>query len=309
MKRAYESRFQIWVRLSPLKNKYYQNLLVQLVGIPIPALILSVILIKWNLPIYSLWDMPKHIPLFGGIALFAFVLLIYALDFLVDVTYWETKNIGHFALFKLLAKIWIAVSLSIIVSMVGYIIYSGQAKDLLVGNQTYGFLNPVVGIIVVLIGIYVLLKISKKHISGLLFIAIIATVTALSVTLPTFMISNQEKFRLQTDFYDPIVGFFAIFLMNLLTVSYFEREKDLVGNTQNIWNTNEKFAQVLIYAIPVLAMIAYWIFKWNVSMHALFFVMFFYLLMYFLPNLFRRASIYRILADAALLLMFVKIKW
>ena len=309
MRRAYESLFQIWVRLSQLKNKYYQNLLVQLVGIPIPALILSVILIKWNFPIYELWDIPKQIPIFGGISLFAIVLLIYALDFLVDIKYWETKNIGHFAVFKLLAKIWIAVSLSIILSTIGYLIFSGQAKELLVGNQTYGFLNPMVGIIVVLIGMYVLLKISKKQISGLFFIVIIALVTSMSVTLPTFMVSNMEKFRLQADLYDPILGFFAIFMMNLLTVSFFEREKDLVGNTQNIWNTNEKMAQSLIYSIPVLSMLGYWFFKWNAGMHALFFVMFFYLLMYYIPSVFRKASAYRILADAALLLMFVKIKW
>ena len=280
-----------------------------MVGIPIPALVLSVIIIKWNLPIYQLWDYPLQIPIFGGIALFSAVLFIYAFDFLVDVKYWETKGIGHFAVFKLLAKIWISISVAVSIAALGYLIYSNNAKTILVGDGIRGFLNADVAAIVLLIGVYVLLKLSNKPISGLFFIGIIAAVTALAINIPTYMLSNQEKFRLQADLYDPIMGFFAIFMMNLLTVSFFEREKDLVGNTRNVWNTNEKIATALMYIIPVTTMFSYWLFKWNASMHPMFFVMFFYMLMYFVPKVFRVASVYRILADIALLLMFVKIKW
>jgi len=279
------------------------------VGIPIPALVLSVILIKWNMPIYQMWDYPLQIPIFGGICLFSAVLFIYAFDFLIDLKYWETKGIGHFAIFKVLAKIWISISVVVSFSALFYLIYSNKAKSMLVGEGIRGFLNGDVAVIVVLIGVYALLKLSKKPISGLFFIVIIASVTALAINIPTYMLSNQEKFRLQADLYDPILGFFSLFMMNLLTVSFFEREKDLEGNTQNIWNTNEKISKVLMYIIPTSAMLAYWLFKWNASMHPMFFVMFVYLLMYFVPKFFRFASLYRILADLVLLLMFVKIKW
>ncbi len=278
-------------------------------GIPIPALVLSVILIKWNMPIYQMWDYPLQIPIFGGICLFSAVLFIYAFDFLIDLKYWETKGIGHFAIFKVLAKIWISISVVVSFSALFYLIYSNKAKSMLVGEGIRGFLNGDVAVIVVLIGVYALLKLSKKPISGLFFIVIIASVTALAINIPTYMLSNQEKFRLQADLYDPILGFFSLFMMNLLTVSFFEREKDLEGNTQNIWNTNEKISKVLMYIIPTSAMLAYWLFKWNASMHPMFFVMFVYLLMYIVPKFFRFASLYRILADLVLLLMFVKIKW
>lgn len=261
------------------------------------------------MPIYQLWDYPLQIPIFGGICLFAAVLFIYALDFLIDVKFWETKGIGHFAVFKLLAKIWISISVVVSLSAMFYLVYSNKAKSMLVGDGIRGFLNGDVASIVTLIGIYALLKLSKKPISGLFFIVIIALVSSLAINIPTYMLSNQEKFRLQTDLYDPIVGFFAIFMMNLLTVSFFEREKDLEGNTQNIWNTNENIAKVLMYFIPLTTMLAYWLFKWNASLHPMFFVMFAYLLMYFVPKFFRLASVYRILADLALLLLFVKIKW
>ena len=261
------------------------------------------------MPIYQLWDFPLQIPILGGIWLFSAVLFIYAFDFLIDVKFWEKKEIGHFAVFKLLAKIWIAISLVVSFSALFYLFYSNTAKAMLVGDGIRGFLNADVAAIVLLIGVYILFKLSNKPISGLFFIGLFAGVSALAINIPTYMLSNQDKFRLQTDLYDPILGFFALFMMNLLTVSFFEKEKDLEGNTKNIWNTNEKIAKSLMYIIPVATMLAYWLFKWNATLHPMFFVMFVYMLMYFIPKYFRIASIYRILADITLLLMFVKIKW
>lgn len=102
-----------------------------------------------------------QMPIFGGIALFAFVLFIYAFDFLIDIQYWESKGIGHYKLFKLLAKIWMGVSATIILSLIVFLIYSGEVKNILVGNEIGGFLNYYSAILVVFIGVYVLLKITK----------------------------------------------------------------------------------------------------------------------------------------------------
>lgn len=250
-----------------------------------------------------------QIPIFGGIALFASVLLIYALDFFVDIKFWESKGVGHYKIFKLLAKIWIGVSAAIFLSLIIFLISSGDAKSILVGSEIGGFLNYYSAILIVLIGIYVLLKLTKISISGAYFLMIIALVSSLAICSPVFLLSKLPRFTWQSDLFNPLIGYFGVFFTNVLTVSYFEKEKDLEGNTRNIWNTNEKLSNYLMYIIPVSMMCGYWIFKWNVNMHPIYFVMAFYLIMFYFPKVFRIASAYRIIADLALLLMFLKIHW
>lgn len=283
--------------------------MVQLVGIPIPALVLSVIFIQWNTPIFQTWGVSNLAIIFGGITLFAVMLLIYSTDFLLDIRFWEHKSVGHFKVLKLLAKIWMSIGISILLGLMLYLVVSEQTKVLLAGEKILGFLNLQVAVVVVLTGVYGILKLSKWRISGLYFIFLIALVSALSITIPIYLLSNQSNFRYVSDLFQPMVGFFGLFLMNLITVSFFEKEKDMEGNTLNIWNTNPSIALFLVYLIPTITMIAYWTFKWNATMHAQFFVMFLYLIMYFFPKIFRIISIYRILADVALLLIFLKIKW
>ncbi len=250
-----------------------------------------------------------QMPIFGGIALFAFVLFIYAFDFLIDIQYWESKGIGHYKLFKLLAKIWMGVSAAIVLSLIVFLIYSGEVKNILVGNEIGGFLNYYSAILVVFIGIYVLLKITKVSISGLYFLLIIALVSAMSICAPIFLLAKLPRFTWQSDLFNPLIGYFCVFLANVLTVSYYEKEKDIEGNTRNIWNTNEKLANYLMYIIPVTMMVFYWIFKWNVNMHPMYFTLAFYMIMFYFPKVFRIASAYRIIADLTLLLMFMKIQW
>ncbi len=264
---------------------------------------------KWNMPIYQTLGFASQPILFGGIALFAMVLLIYSFDFLIDVKYWETKAIGHFNIFKLLAKIWIAISFSILLGLMIFMVVRDQAKILLAGQEILGYLNLQVALIVVLTGIYGLLKIAKWKISGFFFVFIIALVSALSITIPIYLLSNQTNFRILSDLIQPLTGFLGLFLMNLIVVSYFEKEKDTEGNTLNIWNTNPNLSLVLLYAIPIFSMVAYWLFKWNATMHSQFFVMGIYLLMYYFPKAFRIVSSYRIIVDVALLLIFLKVKW
>lgn len=250
-----------------------------------------------------------QMPIFGGIALFASVLFIYAFDFFVDLQFWESKGVGHYKVFKLLAKIWMGVSAAIFLSLIIFLISSGAAKDILVGTEIGGYLNYYVAILIVLIGIYVLLKLLKVSVSGLFFILIIALVSAMAICAPIFLLSKLPRFTWQSDLFNPLIGYFCVFFTNVLTVSFFEKEKDLEGNTRNIWNTNEKLANYLMYLIPVIMMLFYWIIKWNVNMHSMYFVLAFYMLMFYFPKVFRTASAYRIIADLALLLMFVKVQW
>lgn len=250
-----------------------------------------------------------QMPIFGGIALFAAVLFIYAFDFFVDLQFWESKGVGHYKIFKLLSKIWMGLSAAIFLSLIIFLFSSGLAKDILVGTEIGGYLNYYIAILIVLIGIYVLLKLLKISVSGIFFLFIIALVSAMAICAPIFLLSKLPRFAWQSDLFNPLIGYFCVFFANVLTVSFFEREKDLEGNTQNIWNTNEKLSYYLMYLIPILMMLFYWIFKWNVNMHPMFFVLAFYMLMFYFPKVFRIASAYRIVADLALLLMFVKIQW
>ena len=85
--------------MSQLKNKYYQNLLIQLLGIPIPAVVLTVILLKNNVPVYEVFQSYStsenaniQLPIFGAMFLFASTLIVYALDFLRDIAFWEKSE-------------------------------------------------------------------------------------------------------------------------------------------------------------------------------------------------------------------------
>ena len=94
-----------------------------------------------------------------------------------------------------------------------------------------------------------------------------------------------------------------MFIVNVITVSFFEKEKDAEGNTQNIWNTQESLARAVIFVVPTLMILLHWFFHWNIQQHSIFFVFAIYLFMYYFPAFFKRVSIYRIIIDLALLLV------
>jgi hypothetical protein len=296
--------------LSQLKNKYYQNLLIQLLGIPLPAVVLTILLLKNNVPVYEVFqsysiseNVNIQLPIFGAMFLFASTLIIYALDFLRDIAFWQKSGVQIPKFGKLLAGGYVILGFVVIVGLIITMIKNGESKMILVGDGLKGFLNGYSAAIIVFIGFFVIIKNSSKKYIAILTSFIIALVAALSVFAPIYLISDLEGFKWMNDFIQPIMSYLLLFIANVITVSFFEKEKDAEGNTQNIWITNEGLAKALIFIIPTLMIILHWFFHWNIQQHSIFYVFAIYLFMYYFPAFFKKASVYRIVIDLALLLV------
>ncbi len=296
--------------MSQLKNKYYQNLLIQLLGIPIPAVVLTVILLKNNVPVYEVFQSYStsentdiQLPIFGAMFLFASTLIVYALDFLRDIAFWEKSEMQTPKFGKLLAGGYVILGFVVIVGLVITMLKNGDAKMILVGEGMKGYLNPYSAMIIILLGLFIIVKNSTKFFASIVTPFVISLVASLSVFAPLYLIADIEGFKLLGDFIQPLTSYFLLFLANVFTVSFFEKEKDAEGNTHNIWNTNEGLAQVVIFVIPTLMIALHWFFHWNIQQHSVFFVFAIYLFMYYFPSFFKKSSIYRIVIDLALLLV------
>lgn len=296
--------------MSQLKNKYYQNLLIQLLGIPLPAVVLTMILLKNNIPVYEVFQSYStsenaniQLPIFGAMFLFASTLIIYALDFLRDIAFWQKSGMQIPKFGKLLAGAYVILGFVVFVGLLITMIKNGESKLILIGEGIKGFLNGYTAAIIVLIGVFVIIKNSSLKFMSILTPCIIALVAAMSVFAPIYLISDIEGFKWTNDFTQPIISYVLLFIANVVTVSFFEKEKDAEGNTQNIWNTNESLARAIIFIVPTLMILLHWFFHWNIHQHSIFFVFAIYLIMYYFPAFFKKASVYRIVIDLALLLV------
>jgi len=296
--------------LSQLKNKYYQNLLIQLLGIPIPAVVLTIILLKNNVPVFEVFQSYStsenaniQLPIFGAMFLFASTLVIYALDFLRDIAFWQKSGVQIPKFGKLLASGYVVLGFVVIVGLIITMIKNGESKMILVGDGLKGFLNGYTAAIIVLIGFFVIIKNSSLKFTAILTPTIIALVASMSVFAPIYLISGLEGFKWMNDFIQPIMSYLLLFIANVITVSFFEKEKDTEGNTQNIWNTHESLAKAIVFVVPTLMIVLHWFFHWNIQQHSIFFVFAIYLFMYYFPAFFKKASVYRIVIDLALLLV------
>lgn len=246
-----------------------------------------------------------QLPIFGAMFLFASTLIVYALDFLRDITFWEKSGVQIPKFGKLLASGYILLGFVVIVGLVITMIKNGEAKMILVGDGLKGFLNGYSAVIIVFIWIFAIIKNSNRKYTSIFSPFIIALVASMSVFAPIYMISGLDGFKWMNDFIQPIISYLLLFIANVITVSFFEKEKDAEGNTQNIWNTYESVARVIVFVIPTLMILLHWFFHWNIQQHSIFFVFAIYLFMYYFPAFFRRFSVYRIVIDLALLIVCV----
>jgi hypothetical protein len=279
-------------------------------GIPIPAVVLTMILLKNNVPVYEVFQSYStsdnaniQLPIFGAMFLFASTLIIYALDFLRDIAFWEKSGMEIPKYGKLLASAYVILGFVVIVGLVLTMIKNGETKMILVGEGLKGFLNVYTAVIIIFIGVFVIIKNSVKKYTAIISPFIIATVASMSVFSPIYLISGLEGFKWMNDFVQPVTTYLLLFMANVTTVSFFEREKDAEGNTQNLWNTHGMLAKAIIFVVPNLVIIFHWFFHWNIQQHSIFFVFALYLFMYYFPAFFKKASVYRIVIDLALLLV------
>ncbi len=296
--------------MSQLKNKYYQNLLIQLLGIPIPAVVLTIILLKNNVPVFEVFQSYStsenaniQLPMFGAMFLFASTLVIYAIDFLRDIAFWQKSGVQIPKFGKLLASGYVVLGFVVIVGLIITMIKNGESKMILVGEGMKGYLNPYSALIIILIGLFIIVKKSTKFYASIVTPFIISLVASLSVFAPLYLIADIDGFKLLGDFIQPLTSYFLLFSANVFTVSFFEKEKDAEGNTHNIWNTKGSIVRIGIFAFPVIMVVLHWFFHWNIQQHSIFFVFAIYLFMYYFPAFFKKASIYRIVIDLALLLV------
>ena len=296
--------------MSQLKNKYYQNLLIQLLGIPLPAVVLTIVLLKNNVPVYEVFQSYStsenaniQLPIFGAMFLFASTLIIYALDFLRDMAFWKKSEMQIPKFGKLLSIGYVILGSVVIVGLVITMIKNGEAKMILVGDGIKGYLNGYTSLIIGLLGIFVIIKSSPKQYAALFSPLMIALVASMSVFAPIYLISDIDGFKLSGDFIQPLTSYFLLFLANVITVSFFEKEKDAEGNTHNIWNTHESVARAVIFVVPTLMILLHCFFHWNIQQHSIFYVFAIYLFMYYFPSFFIVFSVYRIGIDLALLLV------
>ncbi len=281
-----------------------------MLGIPLPAVVLTMILLKNNIPVYEVFQSYStsenaniQLPIFGAMFLFASTLIIYALDFLRDIAFWQKSGMQIPKFGKLLAGAYVILGFVVFVGLLITMIKNGESKLILIGEGIKGFLNGYTAAIIVLIGVFVIIKNSSLKFMSILTPCIIALVAAMSVFAPIYLISDIEGFKWTNDFTQPIISYVLLFIANVVTVSFFEKEKDAEGNTQNIWNTNESLARAIIFIVPTLMILLHWFFHWNIHQHSIFFVFAIYLIMYYFPAFFKKASVYRIVIDLALLLV------
>jgi hypothetical protein len=268
--------------------------------------------LKNNVPVYEVFQSYStsenaniQLPIFGAMFLFASTLIIYALDFLRDIVFWKKSEMQIPKFGKLLASGYVILGFVVIVGLVITMIKNGEAKMILVGDGLKGYLNGYTSAIIVLIGIFVIIKSSIRKYTAVLSPLIIALVASMSVFAPIYMISDIEGFKWMNDFIQPIISYLLLFIANVITISFFEKEKDAEGNTQNIWNTHESLARAIIFVVPTVMILLHWFLHWNIQHHSIFFVFAIYLFMYYFPSLFRGFSVYRIVIDLALLLVCV----
>jgi len=296
--------------LSQLKNKYYQNLLIQLLGIPIPAVVLTIILLKNNVPVFEVFQSYStsenaniQLPIFAAMFLFASTLIIYAIDYLRDIAFWKKSGAQIPKFGKILAGGYVVLGFAVIVGLIITMIKNDELKMILVGDGPKGFLNGYTAGIIVFIGLFIMIKNSRLKYTAILTPFIIALVASMSVFAPIYLISGLEGFKWMIDFIQPIMTYLLLFIANVITVSFFEKEKDAEGNTLNIWNTHRILARSIVFIVPTLIILLHWFFHWNIQQHSIFFVFAIYLFMYYFPAFFKKASVYRIVIDLALLLV------
>ncbi len=244
----------------------------QLIGIPLPALILSLVCLKSRVSIsnefvdFSEFVFWKWISVW---ALFSGALSIYSFDFIWDSFLWKIKKFPPKQFWQYVAWGWFGISIIMWATLCftlwkifGWI----ELKHLLLRL----FTNKTVQILMLSLFLYGLIIGVLKRIKWLMVI-ILPLVVVLSISFPIytygeFMKNDVVSASWQGENFDTIFpwSIFSLISMNVLLVQRFEMPKDRALRNYNVWIDHPRFATLFWWGMVVL-FIAVTIYKLNHS--------------------------------------------
>jgi len=242
----------------------------QLIGIPIPALVLGCIGLKIcfvsqcnlaQLPGFSFWKLMSVWALSSG------ALLIYSIDFIWDC--WEWKRKGHTAKAFWTFVSWGWLGLSLIMWLTWYSILMRVLEwDAFIDLVFRLLQNHYVQLLLFSLVLYGLIISVLKKLKWLM-VMILPLVVSMSITFPIYSYPEYIKdvpihFQWIQVFDGSVfpVSIFAILSLNVLLVQYFEIPKDQALRNYNIWIDLPKVAQIMWWLMVILFLIMS---IWNIN--------------------------------------------
>ncbi len=270
---------------------------IQALGIPLVALVFLMIRGQLGNETKLNFLLPEVPPNWDWIVA-CLILIVYAVDFISDAVMWDGLGTKLQAWHLILAVGWILfgsfvlLMLAVVLPLLGF----GTSNKKALLDLLWSLRVPIMGGL--LFGYF-------KWRGGLLFamlgpilIAFVFAVAAFG-GLPSMEIS---LFWVQ--------GFF-IFLLNILLLQYFEKDKDAVSETPNLWILVSSQRLKFLLAMLVLLISTCWVvmnFGGNDidgNQFGAILLLFIYGLMFFFPKAFKFARFYRVLIDATLLIWLI----
>lgn len=242
----------------------------QLLGIPLPALVLGFIGLKIcfvsqcglaQLPGFNFWKLISVWALCSG------ALFIYSIDFIWDCREWKRKGHSTKMFWTYVSWGWLGLSIimgftlcAMLINLMGF----AELYDLLIrllGNQYVQFLI----FSLVLYGTIISVIKSLKW----MMVLLLPLVVSMSITFPIYSYPDYiqlvpDNFKWTHVFNGSIfpVSMFAIFSLNVLLVQRFEIPKDRTLSNYNIWINLPIIAQILWWLMVILFVLM-WI--WNIN--------------------------------------------
>jgi hypothetical protein len=270
---------------------------IQVLGIPVVALVY--LILRGQLGNGTKWNflLPEVPPNWDWIVA-CLILIVYAVDFIFDAVMWDGLGTKLHAWHLILAVGWILfgsfvlLMLVVVLPLLGFGTSDKKALlDLLwslripiLGGLMFGYFKWRGGLIFALLGPILIAFVFAAAVFG---------------GLPTMDI---YLFWLQ--------GFF-IFLLNILLLQYFEKDKDAVSETPNLWVLVSTQWLKFLLAMLVLLISTSWVVM-NYSDKYIdgkqfgpILLLFFYGLMFLFPKAFKFARFYRVLIDATLFIWLI----
>lgn len=238
---------------------------LQLLGIPLPALVLAVISAAFNFHTFEIWEgiLPMYLPFVGVMAIFSGALIVYSADFLFDLKKWKKIGVEIPVWWKWVAMLWLVFGVLLMALWGPWLL-----KDL--PWQTYksmdGALNiplwkkfyslPVFMLVFGIIWyVYLILKPSTN---GLwLKPILVALVSMIAVYFPHWICNDLLLFHLKANGY----LIFLIFLMNVWIMQAADISKDALLGDENIWTKFPKAQAYVVLFVWILAIVT--AFKWT----------------------------------------------
>lgn len=270
---------------------------IQALGIPVVALVFLMIRGQLGNETKLNFLLPEVPPNWDWIVA-CLILIVYAVDFLSDAVMWGGLGTKLHAWQLILAVGWILfgsfvlLMLAVVLPLLGFGTFDKKAlldlllslRFLILGGMIFGYFKWRGGLMFAFLGPILIAFVFAAAVFG---------------GLPTMDIS---MFWLQG---------FCIFLLNILLLQYFEKDKDAVSETPNLWMLLSSQRLKILLAMLILFIAASWVLNdfngnnFDGNQYGTILLLLIYGLMFFFPVAFKFARFYRVLIDAILLIWLI----